>query len=226
MESAEPSFKRPVRNYFEGRCGELAVTALQLYCNGTDREGQPLFTGSRFERFADGDHPDTFTTSDVVAVSMLSVNVPAPAAIQLLEDVKAGELLRKIGPDRPIWEVEEADLGEGSPASELWYHLQNLENVGPVTAGKLIAAKRPQLVPIYDQHVGRALSPPRGKFWVAMHRSMGDAHGAVESVIRSAGVDVTPLRGVDIVVWIHQYGWRFAGRALDEPPDAARAGSV
>lgn len=218
MSTSEPTLGRPVLRYFEGRCADWAVTALQAYCHGTRAEGRPLYTGACFEALAARDHPDAFTASDLVAVSMLSVTVPPRAAIRLLVDTEADALLRAIGPDRPIWETEESDLDDDSPASRLWEFLRSLEDIGPVTAGKLMAVKRPQLVPIYDQHVGAALGPPRRHFWLAMRRSMIDAHGAVESVVQSAGVAVTPLRAVDIVVWMHQHGWTDSAGTVPQPP--------
>ncbi|MDP9389469.1 MAG: DUF6308 family protein [Actinomycetota bacterium] len=214
-------FERPVRAYFEGKPGDWAVSALGAYCTGTLDDGQPLYTGARFEQFADGANPNTFTASDVVAVSMLSVTVPPRAAIRLVSDGAANEWLRAIPTDELIWTVEPSVLHEGSASWELWHFLRNLEDVGRVTAGKLMAAKRPQLIPIYDQHVGAALRPPRRAFWLAMRRSIEDAHDLVEAAVKAAGVDVSPLRAVDIVVWMHQHGWRYSGGAVGEPPPVA-----
>lgn len=214
MRASDDDFKRSVLRYFEGDCAEWAVSALHAYCRGTDGAGQPLYTGQCFERFADRHRPDTFTTSDMVAVSMLSVNIPPRAAIRLVDGHEADTLLAAIGPDRPIWESE---LGDDDAADELWRALTDLEDVGPVTAGKLMAAKRPQLVPIYDQHVNAALRPPRRRFWRAMRRSMEEGHGAVSEVLAASDVGVTPLRAVDIVVWMHQHGWRYSGGAVVAP---------
>jgi hypothetical protein len=63
-----------------GQHGDQAVALLRRYFAIGD-DGQPNFTGSMFERFdGGGDAPhvvDRFTAADMVAVSMLSVDVPA-----------------------------------------------------------------------------------------------------------------------------------------------------
>ncbi len=84
-----------------------------------------------------------------------------------------------------------------------------------------MAAKRPSLIPVYDQHVEAALGPPSDQFWVAMQASMIEAHEAVSEVVVEADVDVTTLRAVDIVVWMHQYGWTNAGPQIDPPPSVS-----
>ena len=152
-----------------------------------------------------------------MAVTMLSVEVPVHAAISLLGTARDhfSGLLTAVGPDRPIWETDAAELADGSPADLLWQSLCRLHGVGPVTAGKLMAAKRPSLIPIYDQHVDAALGYPPGRFWAGMRMAMQDAHEAVAEVVAVAGVAVTPLRAVDIVVWMHQHG---AQDRLPPPP--------
>lgn len=44
------------------------------------------FSGSQFERLADHEHPNVFTSADVVALTMLSVSIPAHVTIWLLGD--------------------------------------------------------------------------------------------------------------------------------------------
>jgi hypothetical protein len=151
---------------------------------------------------------------------MLGVTVPARAAIRLLETERDefSRLLRVIGPDRPIWEADDAELAEGSPASDLWHRLEDLDHVGPVIAGKLMAAKRHNLIPVYDQHVHAALGWPTGRFWVTMRESMVEAHEAAAEAGREAEAGVAALRAVDIVVWMHQHGWTKAGDHLGPPP--------
>src|SRR5689334_7005081 len=68
-------------------------------------EGGVQFTGRMFERLAGGgDHPsrcDVFDATDLVAVTMLSVSVPAEAAIWILGDGadQLSALLRDIPAD-------------------------------------------------------------------------------------------------------------------------------
>ena len=113
---------------------------------------------------------------------MLSVTVPPHAAIRILETERDdfSRFLKAVGTDRPLWEADEAELAAGSPADELWQRLTGLHDVGPVIAGKLMASKRPNLIPVYDQDVYAALGWPRGQFgrrcgrrwWVHMRRQL------------------------------------------------------
>ena len=220
MPNDPPMLRRSVIRYFEAPIREWAVDALRTYCEGRTDDDAWLYSGAWFDRLAARSHPDAFTADDLVSVTMLSVAVPPHAAIKLLthDGNVFSSLLAAIGPNRPIWETPEADLEEGSPADELWHRLKDLHGVGPVIAGKLLAAKRPGLIPIYDQHVRDALGWPKGHFWVAMQASMTEAHGAVTDAIADAKVNVTPLRAVDIVVWMHQHGWKSAASRLEPPP--------
>lgn len=211
---------RPIRRYFEGKQFSWAVEALQAYCDGRTEQGWWLYTGAWFDRLAGQSEPDAFTAQDLVAVGMLSVTVPAHAAIQLLETEREdfSKLLQRVDKAHDIWEVEEAELAPGSHADDLWHRLKKLDGVGAVIAGKLLAAKRPRLIPVYDQHVHAALGPPHGEFWMAMRLSMKDAHQIVTEAVSEAGVALSPLRAVDVVVWMHQHGWPWGRESLRPPP--------
>lgn len=220
MTKSAAELRRPIRRYFEGEQFSWAVQALQAYCDGRTGQGRWLYTGGWFDRLAGQSEPDAFTAQDIVAISMLSVTVPAHAAIELLETERDdfSKLLERVDKTRHIWEVEEAVLGPGSHADDLWHRLRKLDGVGAVIAGKLLAAKRPRLIPVFDQHVHAALAPPPGEFWMAMRLSMEDAHQIVTAAVSEAGVGLTPLRAVDVVVWMHQHGWTSAGESLRPPP--------
>jgi hypothetical protein len=203
---------RPIDWFFLGEERELAIKALGSYCKGRmggPPEG-PRFSGAYFDQLADPDHPDRFMPTDLVAVTMLSVEVPAHAAIWILDagQQELSQLLQEVGPDRDIWEATDEELADGSPAHRLWRVLQGLPGVGVVTAGKLLAAKRPSLIPIWDSHVAAALGPPKGHFWLAMRDSLRPSTALVADVAAEAEVDLPLLRIVDIVVWMRQHGYR------------------
>jgi hypothetical protein len=71
------------------------------------------YTGSRFDTLADAEHPNRITERDILAVSMLGVDVPAETTIWLLEDgaQPVSTLLTDI-PHVPIWS-DEANLRTG-----------------------------------------------------------------------------------------------------------------
>jgi len=165
------------------------------------------FNGRHFERFSAMGDPNSFEATDVLAVEALSVEVPPNAAAKLL-DTQAEEfnsLLRRIPADKDLWEVETSDLDEHSDASKLYYRLKGLHGVGPVTATKLMASKRPRLMPVIDTLVSELLQPPGGRFWLPMRNQLADAERRkkIADVVSCAPDNVTLLRRIDVAVWMH-----------------------
>lgn len=133
----------------------------------TDVQGHPRFTGAMFERFGGGgDAPecaDRFTTADIVAVSMLSVDVPA-ATLRILdsEQHRLNELLATMPTDLDLADASDEQLQAGD---HLWTLVREA-GVGPVTTSKLLARKRPRLLPVIDSVVKAQLGHPRrGDFY-------------------------------------------------------------
>lgn len=174
-------------------------------------DGHPGFSGRHFERLGGGgDAPavkDRFTSDDLVAVTMLSVQVPPHTAWAILEEKSAAlaDLLRQIPTDVDLVDVDPEEIGPTWPAWQLWESLRAMEGIGWVTAGKLLARKRPRLVPVYDDVV-RDVVRPTGSFWQALHLALNtaDLHQHLldlrdESAI---GEDISPLRVFDVVTWM------------------------
>jgi hypothetical protein len=136
----------------------------------------------------------------------------------LLGDAKpeVWRLLRAIPQDLDIWEVPRSDydsrLGPGSAAWQLWQlafeKQKGARSAGRgVTAGKLLHAKRPRLIPIFDRaRIGKALSVDHGHFWEAIWCALRDPQ--VRSRLRDIqgsvdeAADLSLLRVLDIVVWM------------------------
>jgi hypothetical protein len=194
--------------FFRNERKRGAVAALNAY-----RE----MTGFHFDRLAQASDPNTITAQDIVAVSMLSVDVSPEASLWLLSEkgrVQVSRLLRSIDPtDIAIWD-EGADISRQSPAWELWDVVDALFGMGPTKTSKLLAAKRPHLIPILDDVVREALFKgiPRREVeyahWDVWRDALrgtagADLREAVESVRHEAGYDqsVSVLRIIDIVVW-------------------------
>ena len=99
---------------------------------------------------------DRFTADDLVAVTFLSVDVDPRAAHALLRERAAefADLLAAVGPDRDLVE-EERVLGEDWAAWRLERALRALPSTGRTTASKLLARKRPKLLPIWDKVVAK-----------------------------------------------------------------------
>lgn len=119
--------------------------------------GVALCTGSRFEHLAGGgDRPvaaGRIMAEDLVAVRTLSVTVSASVALDMPEG-RLGERLSGLPHAIPsdmgmdMIEDEVADLAPGPPAAWSWHLLRDQPDVGWAIAGRLLARKRPGLLPV------------------------------------------------------------------------------
>lgn len=177
------------------------------------------FTGGWFERFAGGgDRPevaDRFTSDDIVAVAMLAVRIPGRSALALIEDAAAesGRLLGTIPTDVALHEAGAAELiAPSSAAAQLWQVLVGIPGVSWVTASKLLARKRPALLPVYDRVVRAALGRTASEdLWEPLHATLAtnpdlivDLHDARSRA--GIGDDITPLRVLDVIIWMLEHG--------------------
>ncbi|WP_220212582.1 DUF6308 family protein [Streptomyces sp. WELS2] len=219
-EGALPPFARQL-------CGlvsaERAVGDLRRYFGIGLAPGEAAFTGSRFEHLGGGgDRPevaDRITAEDLIAVQTLSVTVPAPVALDILEGplgARLSGLLRDIPRGMDMVDAGEHDLAPGSPADRAWRLLEDQPDVGWVIAGKLLARKRPRLLPVYDKVVRCALGRPRPSFWLALRAALRAddraLHRRLLALREVAGVPetVSALRVCDVAVWM---GHRAQGHA-------------
>ncbi|MFE5561600.1 DUF6308 family protein [Streptomyces sp. NPDC056544] len=200
-----------------------ARTDLQCYFGIGQPSGTPTYTGRRFEHLAGGgDRPDIadrITADDLVAVHTLSVTVPAPVALDILEGplgARLSDLLRAVPRGIDMAHAAATVLSHGSPADQAWHALLDQTDVGWVIAGKLLARKRPQLLPVYDKVVRCALGRPHPSYWLALHAALrADDHALHHQLLElrtAAGVaeTVSALRVCDVVVWM---GHRAEGHA-------------
>lgn len=174
---------------------------LQNYFGG----GTEQFTGRWFDEFAAIGDPNRFEASDVLAVEALSVKVPPEAAAALLitDAERFNALLRQIPRGHNLWEVRRVDVNVGSPADDLHRALVDIDDIGWVTAGKLLAAKRPKMLPILDNDVNDYLKPPQHLFWVSLHDELSDTSSreVIADVCQVAPPHISLLRRVDVALW-------------------------
>ncbi|MFJ4541913.1 DUF6308 family protein [Streptomyces tibetensis] len=181
---------------------------------GVPPGGMP-FTGSRFEHLAGGgDRPevaDRITAEDLVAVQTLSVTVPAPVALDILEGrlgARLSGLLQAIPRDTDMADAEAAVVADGSPADQAWHLLCDQHGVNWVIAGKILARKRPRLLPVYDRVVRCAVGRPPS-FWLALHTALREDGAALHHQLlelrQAAGLPetVSALRVCDVAVWMN-----------------------
>ncbi|MEU5034072.1 DUF6308 family protein [Streptomyces rubiginosohelvolus] len=180
--------------------------------------GAPAYTGARFERLTGGgDQPEVanhFTSADFIAVATLSVDVPVRAVLHVLEPAgrnSYSRLLAQIPVDLELAAAEDRHVAKDSPAWNLWQTLRDVDGIGSVAAGKLLARKRPRLLPVYDSVIKKVFErPPTDlSFWSDVRRALRAddrmlvAH--LEDVRGLAGIgeDIGVLRVLDTAAWLH-----------------------
>lgn len=207
-----------------------AVADLRRYFHDDGPAGK-RFTGRRFDAFAGGgdavDVRDQVTSADVLALSLLSMGRRLgrfALEVQETHSQRINTLLTGI-PPVPIYQVSEADypgvLGPDSPAWELWDLLRRCGGNGRwVAANKLLARKRPHLLPVYDSVVRAELHRPADIWeclWSWFH-CRTDRTAAVRDLRDEVGgiVRVSLLRCVDVVLWMRGGGPGDTGRADEQ----------
>lgn len=188
-----------------------------------------MYTGSLFEHLASADEPNRITVNDLVAVSMLSVTVPPATRNWLLTDGAAdvADLLSGIseGGGEPDIAVQPELLSQGTAAWELWYLLRTGTGMGPTTTSKLMAVKRPRLIPIHDSVVSKALNLPIANSWQAWGHFMRDGWKLHRDKVRRAAIEaggghLSDLRIIDITVWLTESSKRTTTRKFVAPDPA------
>ncbi|MFD9590140.1 DUF6308 family protein [Streptomyces sp. NPDC059980] len=197
---------------------EGVVDDLRRYFGIGLPSGEASFTGSRFEHLAGGgdrwEVADRFTAEDLVAVQTLSVTVPASVALNILEGplgARLSHLLHAIPKDPDMVDAGVDVVADGSPADQAWHLLRDQPDVGWVIAGKLLARKRPRLLPVYDRVVRCAVGRPPS-FWLALRTALREDDAAVHRRLLQlrevAGLPgtVSALRVCDVAVWMGHQG--------------------
>lgn len=194
---------------------DRAVTYLRRYYSVRRdpelRRSTSWYSGAYFDRWPDDPAdaaPDEFTVDDVVALTYLSVSLPAEAALTILRwrAEELAELLAQIGPDRDLKDEPAGSINEQWPAWKLETALRRIPGIGPVRASKLIARKRPRLYPIYDKVVDRTIRT-NGRILQPLHRELSmNPHltRTLQDVREAAGLPdtVSELRVFDVLAWM------------------------
>lgn len=205
-----------------------AVDRLKCYF-GLPPHGLP-YTGASFERLGGGgDRPDAaneLTAEDIVAVSMLSVRIPGGAVLELLEKHRPAisDLLKQIPTDRDLVTVDPVAIDGTWVASELWRLLKTVRGCGWVTVSKLLARKRPRLIPVYDKIVAAQVGWPTS-YWrslaCALRADDAALHRHLLRLRDEAGLppSISAIRVFDVVTWmLGKYGPTECGSARENHP--------
>lgn len=162
------------------------------------------FAGLTFDTV--GNNPaDRFSTDDALAISLLDTAL-TPKAVRDLTEARADEFaeLLALVPDPTVvlWEATDAHL---DAANSLWRWLcDTINGVGPTRAGKILARKRPALIPIADEVTLRLFKAPSNGLWVTLRAVLADTEvrHTVEALRGDLPETVTTLRLLDTALWM------------------------
>ncbi len=163
---------------------------------------------------------NSFTADDILSSSLLSAPIYGRAALELLTRRRRRfeVLLEDLGPDRDFVDVDEVDDQSFKPAYALWHALCELPGIGPTRASKLMARKRPRMIPIVDDVTRLHIFSAAPNTWAALHEALNandrELHHRLLGLRRAAGLglEVSALRVFDVLAWMD--GTRNAERAL------------
>ena len=186
--------------------GKAAESSLAAYFH------PGAYTGASYEKYA---KPGTnvFTAEDIVAVSMLSVNIPGSVSNWVL-GTGAAELTDLLTKLKSNPKIENTDMSKNGNAWKLWKSIFVKWGMGETKTSKLIAAKRPDLFPVFDTHVAAALGISANDYWTPWKEFMCSEEGArcaavVEAMAAKNSInEVSVLRLFDVVVWMRQHGYK------------------
>lgn len=187
---------------------------LRTYFSTAAPDSPLSYTGSRFDTLGGGgSRPDTrdrITAADLLAVQCLNVVVPAQVSPNLLEGhlgIQVSSLLRHIPANIELGETGARDhVLPRSPADQVWQLLKQQDGVGWVTAGKLMARKRPRLIPVWDHVVKCAMGHPEN-VWLWLDELLSQDERLTEQLhqlhqMARLSDQVPRLRVLDVVIWM------------------------
>lgn len=175
------------------------------------------YTGASFERYGRPGRGIEITGDDLIAVTMLSMSVGrrekrgmTPSRLLRMEEQseRIGDLLQWIPMDHDLCMVSEREyeqlFGAHGHVRRLFHLLANEMELGNVAAHKILARKRPRLIPIRDSRAESVLGRPTGWWqcwWEAM--KLEEIVDRTDELRRKADCpQYSLLRTADIVVWM------------------------
>jgi hypothetical protein len=191
---------------------DLAGQLLRAYLGPGNFSGA-MWDGAVERRSAEH-YRNVIDAEDLYLPALLSAPIRRTAGHTiLLERDRIEVLLTAVDPHLELWgdasEVEESLLA----AEELIRLLQGIKHIGPTRASKLVAGKRPRLIPIWDLQVSAAIGAGGMTwmdYWTVWRGSLTqECVGQLDLIASEAGSPgLSPLRVLDIVIWMSEWGWR------------------
>jgi hypothetical protein len=164
---------------------------------------ESVFAGELFDTLGTPD-PCRVSIDDLLAVSLLDVRFgPLPVRTILVARADAiSACLEAINPQVEIWEATD-DLLDGV-LTDLWVLLRSVPGMGPVKTSKLLARKRPHLVPILDSVITRVLGIEYKDSWRVIRGLLADRERRARlAALRPGNSGLSVLRLLDVLLWMH-----------------------
>lgn len=228
---ARKSWAGPVRRAGAFLEGDEAIRALELYFSGR-------FSGAWFDAAGRETDPATgvpvdptptrLTIEDVLSLALLDAGLGPEQITHLLDlNVDIHHLLARIHGSLTLADAPDpTDETEGPwvAANEMFKLVRKVPHIGRSRASKLLARKRPHLIPIWDRHLaaGLGMGKTDNDWAVAQQivRTHGDRLAELRTELETAHPDegrlwgLSQLRILDIVVWTRHHGARLIEPSL------------
>jgi hypothetical protein len=174
------------------------------------------FTGSFFEKYSEKSDPNCFDGNDVSAAISLSITGASYWVASLLNEEIDLSVFTKFEYGVCISEVG-IEFFDDPQISKIYGQLKLLNGISRVTASKLLASKRPNLFPIFDNDVSSLFLHSDGKSWqqkgsyLAWCKSMQIVladkivSDLLKKFLESSGEVCQPLRALDVIFWLESY---------------------
>ncbi len=193
-----------------------AVEDLRTYYqDGPPNTGHP---GRWFEQIGTPEEQhrnrDRLTADDIVALSALNIRLPITVSARLLgaDSAEISDLLATIPADADLWSMPRSELSPRSAAYRLFTKFRAMawnggeHGTSGVTASKLLARKRPRLIPIYDQQVSQLVDLGKGaSWWISLREALTPEvrdHLQRAHDVAELGPRIASLRTLDVILWM------------------------
>jgi len=181
--------------------GPYAHRLVAAYFDPTRGFAGALFDGLDPDGLLADNPTDRFTVDDIAAASLLDVRFGPTAVRALLSSDEIQTALTAVPDHLPLWEAAQRDL---DAATRLWRLVREIDGVGRTRSSKLLARKRPQLVPIVDSVIAGALHL-RDETWGPLAEALGDRQLRQDiDGLRPPHVStrISTLRLLDVLTWM------------------------
>ena len=174
------------------------------------------FTGSFFEKYSEQSDRSSFDGNDVSAAISLSITGESFWVTSLLNEEINLASISKLEYEHCISKVE-GDFFDQPEIVEIYSQLVKLNGISKVTASKLLASKRPNLFPVFDNDVSSLFKRSDGRSWQkkcsnldyldwckSWQQVMGDerVNALLAQISEEAKSPCQPLRVLDIIFWL------------------------